>query len=151
MAVSSLVIVMVIAYGTVSGLFHRWLVARGFAYPSWEECEQAVAWVSEQLPAGTEDTLPLPPRLAGLSRGGVIQASRSDNGRTCVLLKRTIGWKGNFSGALCCNGSLVLDEIVRGHAPYSDYISLHGSVHFNELYVAKRLGEGWFHVYFELN
>ncbi len=151
MAASLLVIFMVVVLGMVSGLFHRWLVARGLAYPSWEECAQVLAWVSEQLPVGTESELVMPLHLSRLSRGGVIQAIRSDNGRTCVLLKRTIGWKGNFSGTLCCNGSLAPGEIVPGCAPYADYISLHGSIHFKELYVAKRLGEGWFRVYFDLN
>ena len=97
------------------------------------------------------DELRLPPHLAVLSRGGVVHAIRSDNRRTCVLLKRTIGWKGNFTGTLCCDGPLAPDEIVRGHAAYADYVLLQGSVRFNELYVAKRLGEKWFHVYFDLN
>jgi hypothetical protein len=142
---------MVIIPGIVSALFHGWLVARGLVYPSWEECAQVLAWAVGQLPAGTESELALPPRLAGLSRGGVVQAIRSDNGRTCVLLKRTIGWKGNFTGTLCCDGPLAPEEIVRGHAAYADYVLLRGSIHFNELYVAKRLGERWLHVYFDLN
>lgn len=147
----ALALAMVIGLGIVSALSHRWLVACGLAYPSWEECAEVLAWTAEQLPAGTESELALPLRLAGLSRRGVVQAIRSDDRRICVLLKRTIGWKDNFTGTLCCDGPLAPDEIVRGDVATADYVSLRGSVHFNELYVAKRLGEGWFRVYFALN
>jgi hypothetical protein len=135
----------------VSDLIHRWLTARGLAYASWAECTQVLAWAAEELPAGAERELVLPPRLAELSRGGLALAIRGADGRACVLLKRTIGWKDNFTGTLCCDGPLAPDEIVCGHAAYGDYISLRGSVHFKELYVAKRLGEDWFRVYFDLN
>lgn len=150
-AVSLLVISMFFIWGMVSGLFHRWLVARGLVYPSWEECAQVMGWAAERLPAGAESELPLPPSLKKLSCGGVIQAIRSENARTCVLIKRTIGWKGNFTGTLCCGGPLAPDEIVHGAYPSADYISLRGSAYFNELYVARRLGENWFRVYFDLN
>jgi hypothetical protein len=141
-----------ISFTTIfSAPLHRWLIARGLAYPSWRECSLALAWAREQLSSTIETELVLPPNLAMLSRNNVIQAIQTSDCRTCTLLKKTIGWKGNFTGTLCCDKPIEQGEIVRGKPPFSDYISINGSVYFNELYVTKPLSEFWFHVNFNLH
>lgn len=130
---------------------HRWLVGRRLAHPSSMECVEVLQWVAKTLPAGSEGELTLPPDLAGLSRGGVVQAARDRNSRTCVLLKRTIRWKGNFSGTLCCDREITPGEIVRGPAGNVDYLAINGSIRLKEVYVSKQLSDRWFHVYFDLN
>jgi hypothetical protein len=137
-----------------SGAAHRWLVARGLADPSPAECAQVLAFVIEQeLPPGSDRELALPPRLHRLAHGGVVQAARKRDGGTCVLLKRHVGWKGNFTGTLFCDRPLAQGEIIRGNPLWSDYISLAGtrSPLFNELYVGRALDDRSFRVFFDLH
>jgi hypothetical protein len=117
---------------------HRWFVARRLAYPSPAECAEVLQWVAKNLPAGSEAELTLPPGLAGLSRGGVVQAVRDRNSRTCVLLKRTIRWKGNFTGTLCCDKEIARAEIIRGDVKNADYLAIDGSIRLKELYAGFR-------------
>src|SRR5688500_14213800 len=132
------------------GFLHHAMVALRIADPSWDECERTLAWVkSRDLPPGTAGRVALPLRLAGLSSVGTVDAVRTADGRTCVLLKSSIGWKENFTGTLCCDSPLRPEEIIE-RPNFPAYISLVGFPGFEELFLTEKRSDAWFRVHFDL-
>ena len=116
-----------------------------------KDCRAVLAWaVAQNVAVGTTIELKLPPDLAHLSEAGVVQAAGLSVGHCCVLMKKSIGWKDNFAGILCCEASLNPGQIVSPPTRVS-YISLPGFGIFEELYISKRYSSKLFEVYFDLN
>jgi hypothetical protein len=115
------------------------------------ECGGVLAWAAGQnVAAGEVVELTLPPALAHVSQGGVVHVARTGDGRHCVLLKKSVGWKENFEGLLCCDGALRPSEVVEPRTGAA-YISLPGLGIFEELYIRRRYSDLLFEVYFDLN
>ncbi|MCY1071487.1 hypothetical protein OV090_42485 [Nannocystis sp. RBIL2] len=109
-----------------------------------------MAWVAGLgLPAGAHD-MALPDALRASSQDGRVRVLVGGDNRRCLLLKRQIGYKDNFEGALYCDAPVRLDEIVeRPGAPA--VVSITGDAEFEELYVRAGYGDRRFAVYFDLN
>jgi hypothetical protein len=94
--------------------------------------------------------LSLPERFAEAAADGIATALRTDDGRYFVLLKQTVGWKGNFEGVICCDAPLRSTELIQSQGERS-YISIDDYVPFHELYVREGHGAECCEVYFDLN
>jgi hypothetical protein len=110
-----------------------------------------LTWASAQpLTAGSSHQFALPARWAATSHGGTVNIGRSNDGRTCVLLKKQIGWKENFAGTVACDRPLLAKEVA-ADAKSRSYMTLPGEGVFEELYISRRLSDHRFDVYFDLN
>jgi len=115
------------------------------------ECSSILAWVGDQnLPDDKAVELALPPHLSHASEDGKLHAARTRDGRLCVLLKKSIGWKGNFEGLLCCDSPLQQSELHETDTGLI-YLSLPGLGIFEEIYIKNANSETAFEVYFDLN
>lgn len=114
--------------------------------------EPVLEWVAKQdVPPGKAHELPLPPELAHQSCEGKVHAAHLGDGRLCVLLKTSIGWKGNFEGVFSCDAPLHPDEITRHADDQPPFICLAGYGIFQELYLHSPRLERTMRVYFDLN
>jgi hypothetical protein len=114
--------------------------------------EPVLDWVAKQdVPPGKARELPLPPELADRSCEGKVHVARLGDGRLCVLLKTSIGWKDNFEGVFSCDGPLRPDEIARHADGQPPFICLAGYGIFQELYLRSARLERTMPVYFDLN
>ena len=74
---------------------------------------QVLRWAREQhLAPGVFQELRLPAALRDASVTGAVDVGRTPDGRTCVLLKTHVGFKGNFVGTLRIDGPLRPGELV---------------------------------------
>lgn len=111
---------------------------------------KVLAWAREQaLSPATSRELPLPAGVAAASATGTVDVARTLDGRTCVLLKTKVGYKGNFVGIFRIDGPLRPGEIVDEAS--RPYLSLPGLAQFEELYIRSRTDTGALEVYFDLN
>ena len=113
-------------------------------------CVSVLEWLKSQNLPATASEFTLPPRLAHMAATGTASGLRTRDGRFCVLLKTTIGWKGNFQGIFCSDGPLLPSEIIGG-ATRRAYISIGDEYLFQELYIRRRYSDRCFAVYFDLN
>ena len=114
--------------------------------------ERVLAWVRGQnLPPGTTRVLAIPDELAKASADAQVHVARLADGRTCILLKKSIGWKDNFEGVLACDAPLLATETVVAPPAPRSYVTLSGHAIFEELYVRARHDDRTFDVYFDLN
>jgi hypothetical protein len=127
----------------LKSLFHR----------SWAmDAKTVAAWVTKQdLSPGQAHELALPADLAKLSCNGKVVAAHLPDGRTCVLLKKEIGWKDNFEGVFYCDKSLHPSEMMSRGRGEPAFICLAGYGVFEELYVRTVRDERVVDVYFDLN
>lgn len=110
-----------------------------------------VEWVADQnLATSTSSELALPSEWKHLSSAGVIHVASTADGRHCILMKKQIGWKGNFEGLLYCDGPLHANEVIKPSSGVS-YITLAGLGIFEELYIRKQYNDQLFEIYFDLN
>jgi hypothetical protein len=117
-----------------------------------DETARVLRWVAQRnTKPGTEETLRLPAELAAASRDGYVLVAATADGRRCVLLKKTVGYKDNFEAVFACTGPLRPDELKTYGSPPRQFISLAGLGVFEELYVRKRIDEHRYEVYFDLN
>jgi len=56
--------------------------------------------LERRLGSGYHGAVPLSPKFCALARGGTVDVVIDGTGRTVVLFKESIGWKGNFQGVL---------------------------------------------------
>jgi hypothetical protein len=116
-----------------------------------DERDEILAWVvTQHLLPGTDRDLVLPAPWEQVSHQGIIHAARTTDGRHCILLKRHVGWKGNFEGWFYCEKPLTSRELVELPTGIV-LISLPGLGVFEELYVRQRRSDRLFEVYFDLN
>lgn len=114
------------------------------------ECASVMAWVAERAPAAGAHDMTLPDDLRASSHDGHVRVLVGADGRRCLLLKRQIGYKGNFEATLYCDAPLRPGELVeRPDAPRT--VSILGDVVFEELFVREAHGDRRFSVYFDLN
>jgi hypothetical protein len=114
-------------------------------------CDGLLAWAAGQdVAEGSTAELTLPPELARASHDGLAHVGRATDGRRFVLVKKSVGWKDNFEGRLCCDAPLRPGELVEPESG-APYVSLAGLGIFEELYVRSREGERRLEVYFDLN
>jgi hypothetical protein len=114
--------------------------------------KRVLEWVVKQdVPTGKAHALRLPPPLADRSCEGVVHVAHLVDGRYCIFLKTSIGWKDNFEGVFSCTGLLASEEIIRRDVNAPPFISLRGYGIFQELYVRRSHRSGWVDVYFDLN
>ncbi|TKC90565.1 hypothetical protein [Polyangium fumosum] len=113
---------------------------------------RVLAWVHAQsvAPQSTQE-ISLPGDLVGASADARVHVARLADGRTCILLKKSIGWKSNFEGGLLCDAPLLPAEIVAAPPASRAYVSLPGHAVFEELYVRTQHDKRTFDVYFDLN
>ncbi|HVK65754.1 MAG TPA: hypothetical protein VM694_14830 [Polyangium sp.] len=113
---------------------------------------RVLAWVHAQsvAPPSTRE-MSLSGDLAGASADARVHVARLADGRTCILLKKSIGWKSNFEGVLLCDAPLLPAEIITASPASRAYVSLTGHVVFEELYVRTQCDPRTFDVYFDLN
>ncbi|MDI1446883.1 hypothetical protein [Polyangium sp. 6x1] len=113
---------------------------------------RVLEWVHTQsvAPKSTQE-ISLPGDLAGASADARVHVARLADGRTCILLKKSIGWKSNFEGWLQCDAPLLPAEVVAAPPAPRAYVSLAGHVMFEELYVRTQRDPRTFDVYFDLN
>jgi hypothetical protein len=113
---------------------------------------RVLEWVrAKGLAAGSTHDLSLPEDLAAASADARVHVARLADGRTCILLKKSIGWKNNFDGVLQCDAPLRPSEVVAAPPVPRAYVTLPGHALFEELYVRSRRDERGFNVYFDLN
>lgn len=113
-------------------------------------CEALLEWVEgTDLELGKAGVYELPEYLKNKTEQATVDALRTKDNCYCVLLKTSIGWKGNFEGILCCNRLLHPDEVVIKQTK-RPYISIHGFYPFEELYLRKDHNNGRYDVYFDL-
>ena len=113
-------------------------------------CDSVLAWLRPQEIASTVIEVRLPPELAHLAANGTVAGLRLPDGRVCVLLKTSLGWKDNFEGVFCADGPLLPTEIV-GAGTARAYISIGDGYMFQELYIRRQFSDRCFAVYFDLN
>jgi hypothetical protein len=113
---------------------------------------RVLEWVrAKDLALGSTHELSLPDNLAKVSVDARVHVARLADGRTCILLKKSIGWKSNFEGVLQCDAPLRPAEVVTAPPALRTYVTLPGHAVFEELYVRVRRDERTFDVYFDLN
>lgn len=114
--------------------------------------EQVLSWVASQsLPAGKSYALQLPANLRDASADASVHVARLSDGRTCILLKKSIGYKENFKGVVRCSAPLRAAEVIPASAQSRSYIALPGQGVFEELYVEKQRDPQRFDVFFDLH
>lgn len=106
---------------------------------------------SQSFELGSTHDVLLPKELVAASIDGRAHVARLGDGRTCVLLKKSIGWKGNFDGLLQCDAPLLESEVISAPPAQRAYVTLVGYTPFEELYIRKRRNDRTFEVYFDLN
>src|SRR5215470_7591447 len=115
------------------------------------DCESIRAWATgQQIPKGTSTRSQLPSTLAHLTEDGSVEIAHTNDERFFILLKKKIGWKGNFEGVLYVDQGLKQSERIEPQSGGS-YISLPGFGIFEELYIRKQNSDQLFDVYFDLN
>lgn len=119
--------------------------------PTLKELKAVIEWIRTTV----SDTdlkevleMRLPAKFKKLSVDGKVTAVLVSDGRYCILLKSSIGWKNNFQGILYIQNDLKRDEILE--ADGRTYISVSGIPPFEELYLNEKKGEGIYLVYFDL-
>lgn len=114
-------------------------------------CKGILDWAKREgyLSLGVIE-LTLPERFAKSAVDGVVTALRTNEGRSFVLLKQTVGWKENFEGIFCCDSPLRSTEFIRGRGERA-YISIENYPAFQELYVREGYSADCYEVYFDLN
>lgn len=127
-------------------------VARLFRRSYSVDAKEAMDWVKgEEIPEGAVREVQLPRELSHLSQDGKVHVAHLADGRRCVLLKKKIGWKGNFEGVFQCDRPLLPSEIVRRSPEEEPYICLAGYGLFEELYIGAVRGDRVIEVYYDLN
>jgi hypothetical protein len=113
----------------------------------------SLAWAQQQsVPAGKTQTMRLPSYLAEGSADGNVTIAHLSDGRYCVLLKRSIGFKDNFAGRVLCSAPLLPKEVIDApNAPGRREIQIPGYGAFEELFVKNQNGDREYDVYFDLN
>lgn len=109
-----------------------------------------VEWArTASVKPGTVAEFPLPADLAAESADGKATVAGFPGGERCVLLKKEIGWKGNFAGVVFATRPLGGGDVVPdpGGRPY---LSLAGYGIFEELYIKATRSPRHFEVYFDL-
>ena len=110
------------------------------------KCQAIGAWAAKlQLAPGSQRTgVALPADLAPLSADGTVHVAVLASGRLCFVLKRSIGYKENWSGIAWCDGPLDASAL-RGNT-----ITL-GDPPLEEIFVRRQRAPHRFDVYFDLN
>jgi hypothetical protein len=114
------------------------------------DCKSVLEWLKKENVLADAAEYTLSPDLAHLSATGTACGLRTPDGRNCVLLKTSIGWKENFEGIFCSDGPLQPSEII-GNETDRAYISIGDQDLFQELYIRTRYSDRCFAVYFDLN
>ncbi|MRG94642.1 hypothetical protein [Polyangium spumosum] len=117
-----------------------------------EALKRVVEWISRQdLEQGRVHEIGLPDSLVGLSHNGKIYAAHLPDGRRCLLLKKHVGWKGNFEGLFFCTRPLLREEFMSRDNGERPFICIQGYGLFEELYIRSSRDQSVFEVYFDLN
>jgi hypothetical protein len=115
-----------------------------------KESHEVLSWaVQQKVAPASAVRLNLPPTWSARSGHGAVQVGRTQDGRTCLLVIKHVGWKDNFDGVVACDGPLTAAELPKMED--RTYISLPGLGVFEELDVAKRWSDRDFEVFFDLN
>jgi hypothetical protein len=114
------------------------------------QCRSVLEWLKGEHVSEDGAEFTLPPEFAHLSATGTASALRTRDGRHCVLLKVSIGWKDNFEGMFCSESPLHAFEII-GDGTDREYISIGDQALFQELYIRRKHSDTCFTVYFDLN
>lgn len=118
---------------------------------SLSECQVILKWaMAFGLPRDGARAVDLPAHFAHKTAQGKADILHTADGRYCVLLKNSVGWKGNFEGVLYCSEPFRPEEIVNDLHGRS-YVAIPGWQPFEELYVRKHYDDRWLNVYFDLN
>ena len=135
------------------GLCFTFSVLMGTACGSSRSDDQSVlSWgIKQKVPSGRTREVILPESLRKASADQRVTIAQLADGRTCILLKKKIGWKDNFDASLCCSGPLKRREIIKDANQSPNYISLPGHGVFEELYIRRTRDDRTFDVYFDLN
>ena len=94
--------------------------------------------------AGT--SVPLPAFTGYVAYDGTVTAVRGTEGRTCVVIKNSVGRHDSFTGTLCCDAPVRSDEIYRLHDDPEDFVHPSGARDLVEMVVAELLSDRWFRV-----
>jgi hypothetical protein len=124
-------------------------------YPSYRSATMdprpILAWVAKQnLPVGSSQLLVAPVELAVPSHEHAVYAKHLADGRTCILVKTSIGYKDNFEGVLACDGPLAPQEIVADAGPRRVCLDLLDPT-FRDLIIRGPRGPNALNVYFDWN
>jgi hypothetical protein len=86
----------------------RWAAQRKFE----RDCEKLALWVKSIHPnPGSYRDLDLPASMRSLSADNTVDAVVLPDGRVVLMLKASIGYKGNWSGVIYASGSVTSGEI----------------------------------------
>jgi hypothetical protein len=110
------------------------------------DCRKISTWLATRnLQPGTqENDLALPANLEKLSANGRVHAAKLPSGRLCFVLKRSIGYKGNWTGIAWCDGAPDAGA-VKGNQ-----LTL-GDPPLEEIFIKRTRAPHRFDVYFDLN
>jgi hypothetical protein len=144
--------VLMLGYGLALGIMVALVTGGLFLWRNRKQFDQRVlAWAAQQpLEPGATAAIPLPQPLRVASRESQVHVARLHDHNTCILLKKKVGYKGNFKGTLCCTRLLSTSEIIEDKAGGRSYVSLFGHGIFEELYIRRRVSSDTMTVYFDL-
>jgi hypothetical protein len=110
------------------------------------DCQAIATWLATlNLQAGTQQNdVALPANLARLSANGTVHAAKLPSGRLCFVLKRSIGYKENWTGIAWCDGApdpgaVKNNQLTLGDPP------------LEEIFIRRVRAPHRFDVYFDLN
>lgn len=143
--------VLLLGGGPVLLLVTTELIRSAFERPphlSERELERAVEELRGQgFQPGLHLDVQLPPRFRPMTETGTVNLIATADGRTIVLFKTSIGWKGNYRGIVFSDAPLKSEEVVSGTGRDSRSSILID--HF-QTFIRKRISDRQYEVFFDL-
>jgi hypothetical protein len=110
-------------------------------------CERAKL---QRLPPGKSFVIDAPPSLAQRLAQKEVEAVHLPDGHIAVLMKTTLGWKGNFRGFLYVTRPVSSNEMKNDNRG-NRFVSLPAPPPWEELYLQSMYNDQLSEVFFDLN